>query len=524
MLNIAQVAFNRAKAAAAAFALAKTRSSIREYGAKGGSFNDIIVLQGAIDDKFKKGGGEIVFPDDQRFSIGGNLIIKDNVTISGGKIKMLGLYQVILQGVNPAIRNMEIDARGFGTGNLGIVELVETKGARIEHVKILGNHLNKGIMCKTQASDTVIDDVEVNGIGWGILFNDGSSEQDKTDADGNITRYRTWAERSYHDLPLGNGLTINRFVFNPGLDRTGDGIEINCPDFGFTGISVTNCRINGTYATSSNGIGIGFANCYHVTVSDCFVQNAAFDAYHFEKGAHHHVHHCQALNSGRGLVMTHVQHSKADNNIFINCAAWGTCYNHVSKNGVPFQMMYDVIIQNNTWWGHKDDGSPKLGLLIGWGQNIRVENNTFREYAGATNSAIIQFYNFGNGNVTNSKIRWNYIDKGNSTVIPTSVISVVGADAYNNEVVDNEILGYPSTSISVDVKQNRLKYKVRRNVNGTSLYNVGGTIEMAGDPKGYANARVGIKCINTLTGKEWIGTGTTNQDWAEYLPQQTPTA
>lgn len=492
----------------------KVERHIREFGiAADGVTNDAVKVQQAIDEISNAGGGTLYFDRNKKVAFRGKLYVRSNVRLQNPNLLFVSqTCQVYLTGTDSGIDGFYIDSSTHNNSNGGVVEILDATRPYITNGVITGTGLFKGIQCKSRHKDTRIERVEVRGLGWGILFNDGESEQ--------TAGYRTIDNFNYSPFPLGDGLFIDRFTFSPNDGNYGDGIEINAPDYGMRNVKITNCNIKGAYApttSDSRGIGIGAANITDLIMSDCTASNTTLDAFHVEKGKYHKVSRCHGYLGGRALGISHTMFTKVIDCTFENCGTWLASYSNAVDKGTnqPYQKTFDLTIKGCSFSGVKPGiESTSFGLIIGYATNVKIQDCTFFEYGGSANP-IIQFSNNGNGNVSGAVIERCYFDKGASTVSPTAVVIFNGNDAINNWYKDdNTIMGYGATSISGSTDRNRIELALRRNVtltgdsSPTAIYRNGYKGTGAGVPTGFMSVREGAEYVNTLNSQRHVANTT----------------
>ncbi len=405
------------------------------------NINEYKSLQEAINDAKSK--GKSLYLNERTTSISSDVVIPSNVKVFGGTIKFLNQSSIILQGNKPSIYNVTIESQVYGIGERGIIELVNTNAASLKNIKILGDNDATAILCKTRANNTYIKNMDISGkIAWGLLFNDGESEQGKG--------YRTVQGINYSGGRLGSGLYIHNFKFgNVDSTRKGDGIEINAPDYGFDDVVIKNAlirRANRTNDFSSNGIGLGFANCTNVKLKDLRVYNTGHDAIHFEKGRNHLIKNFYVKNSYRTIGVSHTENSVFQKGLSFDSNIWIASYNHVSQ-----KPMENVIFKDITF-----DGAKEYGILLSNAKNISFTKITLKDYNGSPTTPIIQFYDAGKGSVFNSKLTEIKIIKANGRVMSAPIIGILSGST-NNCLSNIVFKGYDINSISVDKSLNQLK-------------------------------------------------------------------
>lgn len=221
--------------------------------------------------------------NNQTVNINGNITIPSNIKVYNGTINFTALASVQLSGTNPSLENITIQANSYSQWDTGVISLIATTGASIKNVTINGNLPGIGVYCKTQASNTIINGLTITGsLSYGILFNDAQSQQP--------AGYRTVNGVDYSSLSIGSGLVIKDYTYNnTSTDNTtyfGDGVELNCPDHGFSNVTIINANITNpshkNVSGSASGMGIGMANCSSIIVNTVTIKGSQFDGLHFE--------------------------------------------------------------------------------------------------------------------------------------------------------------------------------------------------------------------------------------------------
>lgn len=384
----------------------------------GQSLQELIILASVTD--------KVVDLNGKNAWINEDLILSGGVSVigNGGEIKYTGKNKSVsikVKGKSNALRDLTIQTFAFGDGNRGIIELIDTDDTIIQDVKILGDNPSKAIMCKTRMSNTWIYDVTVSGnIGWGIYINDAVSEQ--------YPEYRMVDGIDYQNSPIGEILYINNFTFgHENLTRAGDGIEINCPDWGFKHITINRPIINKTNITSSNGIGLGFARCYDVTINDPYVSNTAHDGIHFEKGSYYRVNNPFIVNCNRAFGLGHINDLKVVNGYIVDCPKWVISYSNRVGEQYPtsFQVSFDSV---------RFDGCSDTGFVLANAENCKFKNIEIKNYNG--NSKFVFKLYKENKNlkaVHNSEFTNINIINNKEGVIPDCLISL--EDGCSNNVI-----------------------------------------------------------------------------------------
>lgn len=389
-------------------------------------------------------GDKIVDLNNTSVYVNTEIKITDKITIRNGRIRFTGSEATLtLRGLSPILENIVIDSSAINNANRGIIELINTNGAKLNTVTISGDNNRKAIFCKTIASETYLNNVTVSGnIGWGVLFNDAVSEQNDN--------FRIVENKNYDGVPIGSGLYVTNFKFENGVDslRTGDGFEINCPDFGFSNIKINGISIKNTKKSASNGIGIGFARCNDVNVDQIYVEASASDAIHFEKGSNHTITNFELLNCDRALMASHTENTKYIKGNCVNSGSWIISYSdRVGENYPPSKNM---LFENITF-----DGAKRRGFLISNTSGSIFRNLTCTNYNGNESMPIILFYQVTSdvSPVTDSLLDTIYFRRGSSIKNPPFLISFEKG-GFRNKIKNIDQSQYLDGKIFIDPTNN----------------------------------------------------------------------
>lgn len=359
--------------------------------------------------------------------------IPAGVRIINGAIKFSGAASLVLIEDSSALEDIYVYSQGYSS-NDPIIELVNTRNASLKRVKVDGFNNRKSVLCRTKAYDTVIDDLDILGdLGWGLLFNDSVQEQG---AD-----YRIFDTKNYRDEPLGSGLTISNYKFgNMNSKRAGDGLEINCPDHGFSNITINGVEIRKTNATTANGIGVGIANCTGVRAKNINVRNAALSGIHFEKGGDHIVEDFYIENAKRAISIGHTDGTTFRKGECVNSGKWLTAYNTLpTKPAAANCVLEDVTFR----------GCSENGIMIANAEKFILRRVKLEGYCGSETGSLIKLYQEHPElpGVTNSLIEDLQISSVDGTTKPDTLINV--ENSPGNKIKNIFVEGYDRT-IKVD--------------------------------------------------------------------------
>ena len=146
----------------------------------------------------------------------------------------------------------------------------------------------------------------------------------------------------------GAGLTrltfrSNRFE-HPGTGTAGDGVELNCPSFGASEVTIVDCTATGYIGEATKkGFGFGFARVTDGRIIACRAENCESDGFHFEHLAHRWL--CAdlraidiglpgATGNGSGLIAYDSDDITVILMLARNCAFHGIALSGQGKDGV----------------------------------------------------------------------------------------------------------------------------------------------------------------------------------------------
>lgn len=399
------------------------------------------------------------------YSISENILV-DSRTIANGTIEITGGAKVILKNENPILHNLKIINKCESNGlNNGVIELLNTTDAVIDNVEMELSTKYSGVFCKTRATNTRINNLKINGnLRYGILFNDSCTEQGAT--------FRTVDGVDYSDATIGSGLYINNYSYKntvPTDDTTydGDGIEINCPDFGFSDIRINNADIeNARHIGGASGMALGFSNCKNMTCYNINSKNCGFDGIHFENKCENvYVYNLIINECSRGISIGSCKNINIINAVVADCTIWLAMSNLHSNNE-------EIKLQNVTFNGNKVVNSSVAPQAKGFEIND-MKDSVFRDIfitnSGATGYG---FLNLGlskylKADNTNSN---GYIDiqgctfenvrikAGTHTIANSRKLMVLGDNSKGNTFRNIKLEGYNAEDL-MDFSSKKYKFE-----------------------------------------------------------------
>lgn len=405
-------------------------------------------------------------------------ILIDSRIIVNGTIEVTGGAKVILKNENPMLCNVKIINKCESNGlNNGVLELLNTTGAVIDNVEMELSTKYSGVFCKTRAKNTRINNLKINGnLRYGILFNDSCTEQGAT--------FRTVEGVDYSDATIGSGLFINNYVYKnnaPTDDTTydGDGIEINCPDYGFSDIRISNADIeNARHIGGASGMALGFSKCKNMSFINIKSKNCGFDGIHFENTCENvFVYNLWIDECSRGISIGSCKNVNIINAVINDCTIWLAMSNLHSNNE-------EIKLQNVIFNGNKVINSSVASQVKGFEIND-MKDSIFRDIfitnSGATGYG---FLNMGlskylKDNNTNSN---GYIDiqgctfenirikAGTHTITNPRKIMILGDNSKGNTFRNIKLEGYNAEDL-MDFSSNK-KYKFENYLVGYEFINV----------------------------------------------------
>lgn len=236
----------------------RERVTVGQFGAIGGGSDDTAKIQAAID--AVPAGGVVVGDRRLTYTINGRVDLMDK-ELRDIRIAYGDNAAMLVMGGNAKLKSTVISVgatiRPFAGPLAGVINLHLATGVVIDDVEITDGISDRiGVFCSTLASDTHINKLRANYIGWPVLFNDNVPAQRIVDA------------VDYAGQSIGSGLVIENSELGAS-DKTavGDAVEINCPSARFTDLEVKGCKIKKTVSSAvSNGLGIGAAMCDGVQI------------------------------------------------------------------------------------------------------------------------------------------------------------------------------------------------------------------------------------------------------------------
>lgn len=392
-------------------------------------------------------------------------ILIDSRILANGIIEVTGGAKIILKNENSILHNLKIINKCESNGlNNGIIELLNTTDAIISNVEMELSTKYSGIFCKTRAKNTRINNLKINGnLRYGILFNDSCTEQGAT--------FRIVDGVDYSDATIGSGLYINNYIYKNTVsadDNTydGDGIELNCPDYGFSDVRINNADIdNARHIGGASGMALGFANCKNMSFYNINSRNCGFDGIHFENKCENvYVYNLYINECSRGINIGSCKNINIINAVVDNCTIWLAMSNLHSNNE-------EIKLQNVVFDSNKVINSSVASQMKGFEIND-MKNSIFRDIfitnSGATGYG---FLNLGLSKyLTESNTNSNgYIDiqgctfenirikAGTHTITNPRKIMILGDNSKGNIFKNIKLEGYNAEDL-MDFSSNK-KYK-----------------------------------------------------------------
>lgn len=393
-------------------------------------------------------------------------ILIDSRIIANGTIEVTGGAKVILKNENPMLCNVKIINKCESNGlNNGVIELLNTTDAIMDNVEMELSTKYSGVFCKTRAKNTRINGLKISGnLRYGILFNDSCTEQGAT--------FRTVNGVDYSDATIGSGLYLNNYVYKNTVsaeDTTydGDGIEINCPDYGFSDIVISNADIeNARHIGGASGMALGFSKCKNMSFINIKSKNCGFDGIHFENKCENvFVYNLDVRECSRGISIGSCKNINIINAVVNDCTIWLAMSNLHSNNE-------EIKLQNVMFNGNKVINSSVASQAKGFEIND-MKDSIFRDIfitnSGATGYG---FLNLGlskylKENNTNSN---GYIDiqgctfenirikAGTHTITNPRKIIILGDNSKGNTFRNIKLEGYNAEDL-MDFSNKKYKFE-----------------------------------------------------------------
>ena len=422
-------------------------------------------------------------------------ILIDSRILANGIIEITGGAKVILKNVNPILYNLKIINKCESNGlNNGVIELLNTTDAIINNVEMELSTKYSGVFCKTRAKNTRINNLKISGnLRYGILFNDSCTEQGAT--------FRTVEGVDYSDATIGSGLYINNYIYKNTVSTSdttydGDGIELNCPDHGFSDVRMNNVDIDSArHIGGASGMALGFANCKNMSFYNINSKNCGFDGIHFENKCENvYVYNLNINECSRGISIGSCKNVNIINAVVNDCTIWLAMSNLHSNNE-------EIKLQNVEFNGNKIINSSVASQMKGFEIND-MKDSVFRDVLIANSGATgYGFLNLGlskylKDNNTNSN---GYIDiqgcifenirikAGAHTITNSRKLMVLGDNSKGNTFKNIKLEGYNAEDL-IDFSSNK-KYKFENYLVDYEFINVSDIILInILDTKNYVNS------------------------------------
>lgn len=331
-----------------------------------------------------------------------SLLTIDAVTLTNCGLSLAGTTaSVRLTGEAPELRDCKVVADATAPTdwwgvNGAIINLHECSKAVIDNVEVTAGSWRKAVGAITRADYTRINALRTY-TAWGILFND-TSFIDRSNIEG----------VDYTGQSIGTGLTVtnSEFFGPPNPTWTGDAIEINAPTERFSNVIVSNCRVHKTYTSNMVGIGFGFAQVDHVTVSECYIEQcpAPAGAYHAEFCSDVKFVNNTAVNCRSGFAV------EGTNGALVSGNRMESCWEFSLKSQSSYDPCIDLTIVDNTFIGLKttNDVLAFNDIIAGNAKFVSIVRNKFLGM-GQTGLSHINFVPYGSPAVavTHAQIKDN---------------------------------------------------------------------------------------------------------------------
>jgi hypothetical protein len=321
---------------------------------------------------------------------------------------------------------------------------------------------------------------------------------------------------------LGYGLYIEDYIFNntstDSTSRYGDGVEINCPDYGFSDISIKKANINNPAHKdapgSASGMGLGFAKCKNIVLDTVTVKKSQYDALHFENLSENIIVTNFLIDSSvTGIKLGNIDTVILKSGIVTNCTQWMIQTSTDTSKTVKNVSAEDITFKNNTV-PFSYNASIK-GIHLSGAETMQFKNIRCINY-GATDTVVrlgLSEFNASINDVYNSSFDNIFFIKGSLDI--TAPLLKLGAKSTGNVVKNINVVGYSSSSpVSVDTTLNRLESYAAGN-------NVGHLLTVQGSPQGLVTTAKNAVAIDYTNGNIYKKNGNNNANWTQMFANRT---
>ena len=233
-------------------------------GEPDGLTDNTAAIQAAID--AWQPGDQVVLSGGTFRTLGGLNVAADNLVIRGdGEIRARSGFagSVMLHVSGEGVR---IDGDGLELDQAEVIvsgsSIVAAHAVGLEIRNLVSRNTQRAfVQIDTETTDLLVQDCDHQGKAYGVV---------SFDAPG-LARIT---------------LRGNRFV-HPGSGTAGDAVQLNCPTYGASDVTVIDCTAEGYIGEASDqGMGFGFARVTDGRLIGCVVKNCAGDGFHLEHLSH----------------------------------------------------------------------------------------------------------------------------------------------------------------------------------------------------------------------------------------------
>ncbi len=466
--------------------------SVKDFGAVGnGVADDTAAIQAAL--AAVTSTGTVLGVQGESYAISSIIEVGNSKTLANARF----VYTVSAAGI--VLKNASrIENCRFSIGStlpafsrdgaIGVISLVGADGATIDNIVFEDGNApagsRVGIYCSTAASNISISNIRADLIGWPILFNDDTA-----------TISRTYGGTTYTGT-IGSNLVIRDcFLGGAAKTKTGDGIEINVPLNRYSNIKVTNCVIRKTNTTTNNGIGIGFANCDYVQVSDCSLSSIAGDG-----GALHAEACTNVLFSNNFVQLSEraVSISASTTVSIIGNISYSNVIGMSTNSSATFGQNYNLVISGNQFRDTTD-----YPLILINATYVSIHGNIFSNIVNASR-VCINLQQSSTYTVQGVHICNNTFDASNAVVYDVMTSSGTVNFAYSSGNMFTSISSTKTASYIAQVRAIGVSTDYFRTTGTPSGLNV----SVTSNPNGYVTGSIGDFALDTTNGAQYTHNGT----------------
>lgn len=466
--------------------------SVKDFGAVGdGVADDTVAIQAAL--AAVNSTGTVLGVQGESYAISAIVEVTNNKTLANARF----VYTVSAAGI--VLKNaarIENCRFSIGTtlpafnrdGAIGVISLVGADGASIDNIVFEDGNgpagSRVGIYCSTAASNISISNIKADLIGWPILFIDDTA-----------TISRTYGGVTYTGS-IGSNLVIrDSFLGGTAKTKTGDGIEINVPLNRYSNIKVSNCVIRKTNTTTNNGIGIGFANCDYVQVSDCSLSSIAGD------GGALHAEACTNVLFSNNYVQFSaraISISASTTVSVIGNISYKNVIGMSTNSSVAFGQNYGLIISGNQFRETTD-----YPLILINAAYVSINGNMFDSIVNASRNCI-SLQQTSTYTVEGIQIVGNTFSVSNGVTYDIMIPSGTVGYSYSTGNMFASISSTKTASYIAQVRSIGVSTDYFRTAGVPSGLNV----SVTSNPNGYVTGSIGDFALDTTGGGQYTHNGT----------------